>query len=62
MNIVGAASAAISSVAYIEQSRLKPLLQQGKFILEKIVGWADGFIVCPRGLASAWAQKRAHPF
>jgi len=24
------------------------------------VGWADGFIVCPRGLASAWAQKRAH--
>ncbi|OGS80634.1 MAG: hypothetical protein A2Z94_07150 [Gallionellales bacterium GWA2_55_18] len=34
---------------------------QGKFVLEKIVGWADGFIVCPRGLASAWAQKRAHP-
>ena len=34
---------------------------QGKFVLEKIVGWADGFIVCPRGLQSAWAQMRAHP-
>ena len=35
--------------------------RQGKFVLEKIVGWADRFIVCPRGLAAAWAQKRAHP-
>ena len=36
-------------------------IYQGKFVLDKIVGWADSFIVCPRGLVSAWAQKRAHP-
>jgi hypothetical protein len=34
---------------------------QGKFVLKIIVGWADSFIVCPRGLIAAWAQKRAHP-
>ena len=34
---------------------------QGKFVLKIIVGWADSFIVCPRGLVAAWAQKRAHP-
>ena len=33
----------------------------GKFVLDKVVGWADGVIVCPRGLESAWAQTRAHP-
>jgi hypothetical protein len=33
----------------------------GKFVLENIVGWAGRFIACPRGLASAWAQRRAHP-
>lgn len=35
--------------------------EQGKFVLEEMVGWVDGFIVCPRGLQSAWAQLRAHP-
>ena len=34
---------------------------QGKFVLKIIVSWADSFIVCPRGLVTAWAQKRAHP-
>ena len=34
---------------------------EGKFVLKIIVGWADSFIVCPRGLVTAWAQKRAHP-
>jgi hypothetical protein len=28
-------------------------------VLPQLVGWA-GFI-CPRGIASAWAQMRAHP-
>ena len=36
-------------------------LYQGKFVLKIIVGWADSYIVCPRGLVTAWAQKRAHP-
>ena len=35
---------------------------QGKFVLKIIVGWADGYIVCPRGLVAAWAQKPAHIF
>ena len=38
---------------------LSPL--HGKFVLKIIAGWADSFIVCPRELVTAWAQKRAHP-
>ena len=37
------------------------MIWQGKFVLKIIVGWADSFIVCPRGLVTAWAQERAHP-
>ena len=37
------------------------IAEHGKFVLKIIVGWVDSTIVCPRGLVTAWAQKRAHP-
>jgi len=44
------------------QLKIEPsILLDGKFVLQTIVGWADSFIVCPRGWISAWADKRAHP-
>ena len=41
-----------NEVEVMQASRLPAL---GKFVLEKT--WADSFIVCPRGLASAWAVR-----
>ncbi len=38
-----------------------PLPQPLAMNLKFFVGWANSFIPCPRGLVSAWAQKRAHP-